>query len=377
MRIGINTFALSERLGMAGSGRYVLGLIKGLVSLNHGHELILFGNADNLDLLPQENCRCVDCGRLTTVRPLRLLWEQSALPLLARRHRIDVLHSPVFVAPLALPCASVVTILDMTWFTLPEKHTRVKRAYFRKMIPPSVKRAGRIMAISEATKRDVVDVLGVSPGKVIVTLLGVDPNRFFPDATQGQGKRMMAQYGVCRPYVLYVGKLEPGKNLPILIEAFASIAERFSAHQLVLAGNPGWDYETIYEAATRLPCRQRIRFTGFVDEDDLPALYAGADLFVYPSSYEGFGFPVLEAMACGTPVITSNISSLPELAGDAGLLVDPQDVDALAGAMRRVLVDDALRQQMRARGFEQARRFTWEETARRTLEVYEDAGYEI
>jgi len=373
MRIGINTFALSDRLGMAGPGRYILELVWALARLDHGHELVVFGNADNLHLLPADGCRRVDCGWLTTVRPLRLLWEQMALPLLARRYRLDVLHSPVFVAPLMLCCASIVSLLDMTWFTHAEYHTRVKRAYFRTLIPPSARRAARIVAISEASKRDVIALLGVKPEKVAVTYLGVDLDVFRPGVSEGQAGELMARYGVRRPYVLYVGKLDPRKNLPLLIGAFDSIASLFPDHQLIIAGNPGWDYQAIYDAAAQASCRERVRLVGFVKEADLPAMYAGAALFVYPSSYEGFGFPVLEAMACGTPVITSNVSSLPEVAGDAGLLVDPLDVAALAGAMRRVLSDGDLRQGMRVKGLEQAARFTWEETARRTLQVYEEA----
>ena len=373
MRIAINTFALSEKLGMAGSGRYILGLIRALVAMDHGHELVLFGNADNLRLLPSNGCQRVNCGWQTTVRPLRVLWEQLALPLAVRRYQVDVLHSPVFVAPLSLPCASVVSILDMTCFTLPEQHPRVKEIYFRTMIPPTARRAARIIAISEASKQDVVTLLGMPAEKVEVTYLGVDLAIFCPGAFKGQAGELEARYGVRRPYVLYVGKLEPRKNLPVLIEAFASIAQQFPDYQLVLAGNPGWDYQAIYETAARVSLGKRIQFTGFVSEADLPALYAGADLFVYPPSYEGFGFPVLEAMACGTPVITSNVSSLPEVAGDAGLLVDPLDIAELTEAMRKVLSDSELRQRMREKGLERARQFTWEETARRTLRVYEEA----
>lgn len=373
MRIGINTFALSDRLGMAGSGRYILGLTQALTRLEHQHDLVLFGNADNWHLLPSNGCQRVDCGRVTTIRPLRLLWEQLVLPLMLRRYQIDLLHSTVFVAPLCLPCPSVVTIHDMTWFTLPRQHTRVKGAYFRAMIPPAVRRAAQIIAVSEASKQDIVTLLGTSAERIAVTYEGVDLDFFCPEAAKGRVGEVGARYSVRRPYVLYVGKLEPRKNLPTLIKAFASIARQFPDHQLVLAGNPGWDFQAIYETAACIPLRERIRFTGFVAEADLPALYAEADLFVYPSSYEGFGFPVLEAMACGTPVITSNVSSLPEVAGDAGLLVDPLDVVALVDAMRQVLGNSMLRQQMRAKGLEQARRFTWEATARRTLQIYEEA----
>jgi glycosyltransferase involved in cell wall biosynthesis len=373
LRIAINTFALSSRLGMAGSGRYIHELIRALARLEHGHELVLFGNRDNWPLLPAAGCQRVDCGRPTTLRPLRLLWEQAALPLVLRRQRIDMLHSPVFVAPLLAPCASVLTILDMTWFHLPGQHTRVKGTYFRAMIPPSARRAAHIIAISEASKQDVVALLDLPPEKVVVTHLGVDLRVFHPGAVAGTADCLAGRYGVRRPYILYVGKLEPRKNLPALIGAFSIVAPEFPHQQLVIAGSPGWDYQSIYAAAAQASCRERVCLTGFVAEKDLPALYAGADLFVYPSSYEGFGFPVLEAMACGVPTITSDVSSLPEVAGEAALLVDPRDTGALAAALRRALLDDALRQEMRAKGLEQARRFTWEETARRTLQVYEDA----
>lgn len=371
MRIGINTFALSDRLGMAGPGRYILELVWALTRLDHGHELVVLGNADNLHLLPADGCRRVDCGRLTTVRPLRLLWEQMALPLLARRYRLDVLHSPTFVAPIAVPCASVVSILDMTWFSHRDQHIWVKGAYFRALIPPSARRATRAIAISEASKKDIVRLLSLPKERVVVTYLGVDLGVFCPQAATTIDP-VGSHYGVRRPYVLYVGKLEPRKNLPVLIEAFSAISSEFPGHQLVIVGNPGWDYEAVYQAA-RTALGKQIHFTGFVADTDLPTLYAAADLFVYPSSYEGFGIPVLEAMACGTPVITSNVSSLPEVAGEAGLLVDPLDVAGLAAAMRRVLSDGDLRQRMRAKGLEQARQFTWKETAKRTLEVYEDA----
>ncbi len=336
MRIGINTFALSAARGMAGSGRYILELSRALAHHPGGHEIILLANDDNWELLPEAGCTRIRCEGFTTVRPLRILWEQTALPALARRLKLDVLHSPVFIAPMWLPCASVVSILDMTWFLTPEHHTRAKGAYFRSMIPVSASRAAHIIAISEATKQDVVSLLDVAGEKVTVTHLGVDLERFTPGRA-GPAAHLAARYGIKTPYVLYVGKLEPRKSLPTLIRAFDRIAGDFPAHQLVLAGNPGWDYAEVEATLHDIGCRERVRFTGFVEEADLPALYAAADLFVYPSLYEGFGFPVLEAMACGTPVITSNLSSLPEVAGDAALLVDPHDMNALANAMQQVL----------------------------------------
>jgi glycosyltransferase involved in cell wall biosynthesis len=240
------------------------------------------------------------------------------------------------------------------------------------MIPPSARRAERILAISETTRRDIVDLLDLPQEKVTVTYLGVDLLRFKPERA-AKAAEVLAHYAVRRPYLLYVGKLEPRKNLPTLIQAFDSAAMKFPDHQLVLAGGPGWGYKAIYETAAASQHGRRILFPGFVDEADLPILYAAADLFLYPSSYEGFGVPVVEAMASGVPVITSKLSSLPEVAGKAGLLVNPHDPTELAEAMAQVLSNSQLRQRMRVEGLEQARRFTWEKTARHTLQAYVEA----
>jgi glycosyltransferase involved in cell wall biosynthesis len=181
----------------------------------------------------------------------------------------------------------------------------------------------------------------------------------------------LGRYGVEPPYILYVGSLEKRKNLPRLLQAYARLRQDLPGWKLVIVGARKWKSAPIFDTLSRLGLEPYVHFTGFVEEDDLPALYNGADLFCFPSLYEGFGLPVLEAMACGTPVVTSSTSSLPEVAGEAALLVDPYDVEAIAAAMRRVLSDPELAQDLRARGLARAAQFTWERTARETIAVYE------
>ena len=242
-------------------------------------------------------------------------------------------------------------------------------------MPRSIARADLVLADSAHTRSDIVSLLGVSPGKVQVLYSGV-PARFRPEPEPGERDRLMALYGVGgRPYVLSVGTIQPRKNYLRLIRAFANLKPETlkpetndAALQLVIAGGRGWLYEDIFAEAEKYG--DRVRILGFVDEADLPALYRNAALFAFPSLYEGFGLPVLEAMACGVPVVCSNASSLPEVAGDAALLVDPLDADGLTGAMRRVLEDGDLRRGMVARGIAQAGRFTWERAAHQLLDTF-------
>jgi len=355
---------------MAGSGRYILGLAQGLSSINHSHEIYLLCNKDNMGLLSFNKHKKVCCGKLTQIRPTRLFWEQSLLPLYLGRLKIDVLHSPVFVSPLFLSCFSVVTIFDTTLFSFPKQHTIIKRLYFTKFIPHTVKKAARIITISESSKKDIVNILKVKPERVIVTYMGVDHKVFYP--TSGASQKIERKYGIASPFILYVGKIEPRKNLASLVKAYHRIRSHYRSWKLVIAGSKGWGFQEVFATVAKLGLESEVLFTGYVPEEDLPCLYSAAELFVYPSSYEGFGIPLLEAMACGTPVITSNISSLPEVVGDAGILVNPTDIDELAFAIQSVLNSESLQKDMKFKGLKRAKLFTWEETARRTLQVYEE-----
>jgi glycosyltransferase involved in cell wall biosynthesis len=308
----------------------------------------------------------------TTSPPVRILWEQSLLPLEAARAGAQVLHSPLNVVPLAAPCPTVVTIHDLTFLLFPDRFSRAKRTYLRLFTALTVHRACLVLADSESTRRDILRFFRIPASKVRVVYPGVDPE-FVPLA--GGRAEAAARLGVPQPLVLYVGTLEPRKNVDTLVRAFARVRRRTGLpHRLALVGGKGWMYEQIFRAIEDEALGDAVVLPGYVPGDRLPLWYNAADLFVYPSQYEGFGFPPLEAMACGTPVITSTTSSLPEVVGDAGITVQPNDVEALATAMERVLMNPALAQEMRARGLIRASSFSWMATARECVRAYHDAA---
>jgi glycosyltransferase involved in cell wall biosynthesis len=225
-----------------------------------------------------------------------------------------------------------------------------------------------------ATKCDLIERYGTEPDKITVVYPGYDEATFQPVRDEEVIEAVKARYGIAGDYILFVGTLQPRKNLIRLVKAFADCRSPIADCRLVIAGKKGWLYQEIFRRVEELGLEKKVVFTGYVPEGDLPALLSGAHLFVFPSLYEGFGLPVLEAMACGTPVVCSNASSLPEVAGDAALMVDPLDVEGLATAMERVLSDEELRAELTERGFKQARKFSWERCARETLAVLERAA---
>ena len=350
---------------------YLVELTAALARLKTAHDYSLVVRRDQMD-----EWRSVSSGTIALLpvdlssRPRRLLWEQMALPTLLQRNRIDVLHSPHYTRPLAqLPCASVVGIMDMTFFLIPQYHTRIKRVFFRSMIRASVRRAERFIAISESTKQDMQQCLGIEPDRIDVTPLAVSP-AYRPDVDIASRESVRNKYDLPDRYVLFVGRLEPRKNLPRLLDAYDAARARVpNPPALVLAGARGWHSGDLDRRIGGMT--DRVRSLGFVPEEDLPALYSGADVFIYPSLYEGFGIPVLEALACGVPTITSNISSMPEVAGDAAELVDPQNTEAIANALQRLLTDRGLREELRRRSRLRAVAFSWDETARLTVESYD------
>lgn len=305
-------------------------------------------------------------------RPARLLSQQLLLPLIAQRRGVDVVHSPSFVMPLWRGAQRhVLTVHDMTSMTIPHVHTRLHRsAAFARAVTTSIRRADRIVVPSSYTKSEVLRVVPeVASERVDVIPWGVGPE-FGPTAAEDVA-RARARYGLTRPYVLFVGTVEPRKNLETLVEAFRLAAEREGIdEQLVLAGRLGWGYERLLATLDDPWFHGRVLRLGYVDQADLPGLYAGARAFVFPALAEGFGFPPLEAMACGTPVLASDSSSLRENLAGAAELVAPGDRDALAAGLVRLLHDEALRRARRAAGIERAAAFRWETTAQATLDCY-------
>lgn len=373
VRLGINAQLLAAGSGYrrAGVSRYLERLLLALPeALSAEDDLLVWAARE----VPPLASSVAGGWRRTSVPPdrppLRIGWEQLILPVHARRARLDLLHGPVNVAPIFAGCPTVVTVHDLAFLRLPGGLTSHRRRYLTAATRVSVRRARRVIAVSGSTKRDVVELLGVRPEHVAVIPLAAD-ERFQPLDAAALA-RFRAEHGLDHPFILYVGTLEPRKNVPALLRAFAQIAGELP-HELILVGAEGWLTAEIHATLATLRLGDRVRLTGYGDPATLPGWYGAADLFVYPSRFEGFGLPPLEAMACGTPVIVSNAASLPEVGGDAVLTVDPDEIDGLAAAIRRVLTDPALAADLRERGLARAATFSWDRTARETVRVYREA----
>lgn len=272
---------------------------------------------------------------------------------------------------LLLPLRSVPTVLtvhDLIFRHLPEHHKPLNRWYLNLTLPLYCRRATHIIAVSECTRRDLLTAYGLPPDKVTVIPEAADP-RFRPQPPQAVAA-IRARYDLPERYLLAVGTIEPRKNLIRLLAAFKALYAERLTDALVIVGRRGWLYEGFFAALERSPARRAVLFPGYVPDPALPAFYAGAQALAFPSLYEGFGLPVLEALACGTPVVASNTSSIPEAGGDAALYCEPTDVEGLTQALRRILRDPDLREELRARGFAQAARFSWKRTAEETETVY-------
>jgi glycosyltransferase involved in cell wall biosynthesis len=378
MHIGINAHLLA-RTGTyreAGLSKHIAALVRHLLALQTPHHWTVFvGQGQRPPWLTDSPHVTVRESRLPTLRPpVRIAWEQTILPFDAARYRLDVLACPVNVRPLLPTPPAVVTVHDLVFLRYPDRFRRSKRLYLRAMTGLSVRRARRVIAVSESTATDIVQLLGLPRRRITVIPNGLDNPalRPLPPAEVAAFRRAK---DLPERMILYLGTLEPRKNLPALIRAYATVREATGA-TLVLAGGKGWFYDEIFHTVRDLGLEDAVRFPGYVPDAELPLWYNSAEVFAYPSLYEGFGLPALEAMACGLPVIAANTSALPEVMGDAGLLVAPTDEAALAGAIQAVLTDPALAARLRAAGPPQAARFSWEAGARRTLAVYESAARE-
>lgn len=333
-------------------------------------ELVVFVQRARRSLLGLQNNDTVRVVEVADKNPQwRLIWEQFSLPLLVRRERLDLLHSLHYTRPLFLPCASVVTFHDMSFFLYPQLHTLGKRLFFPRAIRSSARRADALLTISESTRQDAINLLGIPEEKIFTTHLGVTPD-FQPISNVEQLEAVRIKYQLPEKFLLYVGVVEPRKNLPLLIQSMRDILDEGIDHSLVMVGRMGWMYQDVLYQIDNLGLKEKINFAGYVPSEDLPMVYNLADVLVYPSVYEGFGLPPLEALACGTPVITTAVSSMPEHVGQAGILIPPGDGQALTQALLQVLTDRDLRKQLSKKGPEQAAQFTWKRTSQETLSVY-------
>ncbi|HEU5423624.1 MAG TPA: glycosyltransferase family 1 protein [Nitrolancea sp.] len=372
VRIAVLAHLLNFQPGFrqAGVSRYIERLLAALPAAAPEDEIVVFAGrgATKATAAFDPALRWLP-SRLPTERPgVRILWEQFAAPPALARERIELVHAPVNVAPVLAGRPAVVTVHDLAFLRYPEQYPGTKQRYLRWMTRRSVEHAARVIAVSEHTRRDLLNFYHVAPERVVVVPNGVGPE-FRPGDDPAEARALRATHNLPDEFVLFVGTLQPRKNLLGLLRAWARVE---TAAPLVIVGAPGWQYQPIFDEVRVLGIGERVIFTGY--SGDLASWYRAATVFVYPSLYEGFGLPVVEAMACGTPVVTSNVSSLPEVAGDAALMVDPTDQDALAGAIARLLESPELRATLRERGLARAAAFSWERTARETVAVYHSAA---
>ncbi len=367
MQIGID--ARLVHYTRAGIGEYTLRLTQALANTFPEDRFALMQDRrDAQPLIAAPNVRVV-----RAVVPSHHRLEQLLLPWAVGRLHVDVMHSPDFIPPLRATGPCVITIHDLGFLIYPHFVTKEGARYYGQ-IDRAVRHADRIIAVSQSTKNDLIRMLGVREDKVSVIYEAADP-LFQPEDRVAALQHVQALYGLPEEYILFVSTIEPRKNIAGLLRAYRRLRDDYKlTTALVLAGAPGWLYEDIYALVDKLELKPHCRFLGRVSAHDLRHLYSAARCLVHPAFYEGFGLTPLEAMACGTPVIASNVSSLPEVVGDAAMLIDPQCNDEITVALWRVLTDPALRAELRAKGLQRAAAFSWQRTAEQTMAVYRKAA---
>ena len=378
MIIGIDA-SRALRARRTGTERYSLEIIRHLLHLPEAaeHTWRLYTDREPpTGFVPEGTLRALESNVDVRVLPANRLWTHRALGAEVTQHKTDVLFVPAHVLPLVVPPSrlppSVITVHDLGYHVFPDSHTRGQRLYLKAGTRWSVSVASAVIAVSKATAADLQRFYGV-PAKRITVVYEAAPD--VKPVPAGAIADVQDRYGLRRPYALFVGTIQPRKNIARLIQAYAWLYQNSAiGWDFVLAGAPGWLSDNLYEQAAAFGLAGQIHFLGFVPDADLPALIQGAHFFCFPTLFEGFGLPVLEAQRYGVPVLTSNNSSLPEVAGDAALLVDPTDVDAIANAMLRLSQDEVLRQQLIEAGYANVRRFSWEKAARETLAVLVEAA---
>lgn len=371
MRIAIDLSpAIHQKAGL---GRYARTLAEHLIALDHANEYIAFAYGRFAPDALSPALRALPRASIPLdVRPWRMgVWLGHALgvPLDRVLPRVDLFHATEHLLPPLKNAKTIFTLHDLIFHFFPAYHLPLNRWFLVNAMPHFLRRADAIIAVSECTKRDAITIYHLPPEKITVIYEGVNP-ALRPETSLERIAAARARFAKNQPFIFFVSTIEPRKNIPALVDALRVLRARGFTHRLLIAGRKGWLYQSVFEHAKKTGMENAVDFLDYVDDADLPALFAACDAFVFPSLYEGFGLPPLEAMACGAPVICSNTSSLPEIVGDAALLVNPRDVGALANAMERVITDRALRDELRAKGLEQAAKFSWEHAARETLAVY-------
>lgn len=351
MRIAIDT---QTTLGQSsGFGSYVTNLVKALKKFYPDNEYNLICPSKTQDL--------------STIK--RFIWDQFTFPNLAKKEKVDILHQPCFSAPIFYSGKKIVTVHDIIPLIFPHILPFASRMYFSKWMTYSYRHADSIICDSKSTKKDIIKYLKIRPEKIKVIYLAVSDN-FKPAKSKKHINHIKNLYKTGDKYFIHIGTMEPRKNLDFLIKAYFKAVKSGVKENLVIVGKKGYNYQKLYELVDKLNLQNRVIFTGYAEDKDIPALYSGATALTFPSIYEGFGFPPLEAMACGTPVIASNASSIPEVVGSAGILLSPKNENLWVKNMIKLANSPDLAQRLKRLGLEQAKKFSWEKTARETIEIY-------
>lgn len=368
MRIGID--ARLVFYNRAGIGQYILQLTEALASLEpHQDTFLLLQSRKDKDTMVRSN----GFLRKSLWTPSHNRFEQMALSFEISRLGLDLLHSPDFIPPFRRNCKSVITVHDLAFLLYPHFLTKESARYYGQ-IDQAWRKTDHIIAVSEATKHDSIKMLGVPEKKI--TVIHEAANPIYRPLPKEEAQRVAKEkYKIDKDFILFVSTIEPRKNLPGLLQAYRRLLDDYKCKEtLVLAGSNGWLWEEVYETVAKLNLERHVAFLGRVPSEDLVYLYNAAQLLVHPSFYEGFGLTPLEAMTCGAPVIVSNTAALPEVVGDAALLINPHDIDGLTVAIWRVLTDQELRKDLICKGLKRAKHFSWKQAAEKTLEVYHKVG---
>jgi|SRR6266700_2009615 len=384
MHIGINALLLSHSHNYRNGGvsHYIRYLLTELARQDSKHYYTIFVNGHNVvEQLEahQSHITFVGVSWPESQPAIRVAWEQFVLPSLLRQKHIDVLHSPVNVLPATIPgnCATVITLHDLAFLRFPELLTRAKRLYHTTFTIRSMKRATQLITVSDSTKYDAFELVDI-PLERIQTVYPCIDEHFSNVVDSKKVSHLREQHGLGEGFILYLGTLEPRKNIPMLIEAYHLLRQQHNIRQkLVIAGGKGWHYDAIFAKVQELGLQDVVLFPGFIADDDRPLWYQAAVVFAYPSLYEGFGLPVSEALACGTPVVTSDISSMPEAGAAMALCVNPHDVEAMSHALQRALTDEQWRARCRSEAPAIAQRFSARIMVEQTVRVYEKAAHTL
>lgn len=366
MRIGI----FADRIGSKGGGleTYERELIKGFMEIDGQNQYVIFGCSQKA--IEKSLGRHPRFTFMTVSKNSKFLRLSLTLPYELAKNHLDIVHI-CMVPPVFCPHKYIMTVHDLAPFIHPEFFPKRILLRLNPLLKKGIKNADKIITVSEATKRDVIRLFGIDAHKIIVIPHGID-SHYKPVEDKKSAVTLLKKYGIAGKYILYVGRIQARKNISSLIQAFQLLKKRRKLeHKLVLVGKMMWESKEFYKEIDNLDIREDVILTDHAPYSDLPFFYNNADAFVYPSLFEGFGLPPLEAMACGTPVIVSNMTSIPEVVGDAALFVDPYDISSIAEGMEKLLSSDNLKKDLIKKGFQRAKQFSWKETAKKTLSVYE------